>query len=96
MPPASSPSVLVLVDTATTWGRWLIRGILAHCRRHGRWRLHVEPSGQTQRHRAPAGWQGDGVIARVSTPALARQLEALRIPVVNVSGVEIGSDAFPG
>ena len=89
------PSVLVLVDTSTTWGRGLIRGVLAHARRRGPWRLHVEARGQTERHRPPAGWRGDGIIARVNTPALARSLAARRAAVVNVSGIEVGGPAFP-
>lgn len=43
----------------------------------------------------PRGWRGDGVIARVSTRNMARELSALDIPVVNVSGIELQGVTFP-
>jgi LacI family transcriptional regulator len=43
----------------------------------------------------PRGWRGDGVIARVSTRSMARELSGLDIPVVNVSSIEIQGVTFP-
>lgn len=43
----------------------------------------------------PRGWQGDGVIARVSTPNMVRELSGLGIPVVNVSGIQFEGVEFP-
>ena len=43
----------------------------------------------------PKGWKGDGVIARVGFPELAAQLKSLRVPVVNVSGIELPRVRFP-
>ena len=45
--------------------------------------------------RVPPGWRGDGIIARVGNPLMARELKALKIPVVNVSGIEIAEANFP-
>ena len=81
--------VAVLVDTSTTWGRAVLRGINAYRLRHGHWEIFVEARGMEEHLRVPPGWRGDGVIARVSNPLMARELKALKIPVVNVSGIEI-------
>lgn len=85
---ANSPRVTVLVPASIGWGRGIIRGVAAYANRHGPWHLHVEPEGE--RRLPPVGWQGDGVIARISTPAVATALARLRVPVVNVSGIDLG------
>lgn len=86
--------VAALVDTSTTWGRAVLNGINAYARKHGPWEIFVEARGSEEHLRVPAGWRGDGVIARVNTPAMARELRALKIPVVNVSGIEIAEAKF--
>lgn len=88
--------VAVLVDTSTTWGRRILRGVHLYCREHGSWEIFVEPRGQLERLRLPRGWAGDGVIARISNAALAEELQATRLPVVNVSGIKLEAfDVFP-
>lgn len=41
------------------------------------------------------GWAGDGVIARVSSAAVAERLAALKVPVVNVSAIQVPEAVFP-
>jgi LacI family transcriptional regulator len=89
------PRVAVLVDTATSWGRRIHCGIHDYARQHGSWRLFFEARGIEERLRVPTGWQGDGIIARVGSVAMARELEALGMPVVNVSGIELPGTTFP-
>ena len=48
-----------------------------------------------ERLRVPAGWQGDGVIARVNSLTMSRELQALGVPVVNVSGIRLARMSFP-
>jgi LacI family transcriptional regulator len=92
----SALRIAVLVDTSTMWGRDVIGGIQRYSREQGGWQLFVEPRGVEQRQRwLPNGWRGDGVIARVGFPELADQLENLRLPVVNVSGIELAGVDFP-
>lgn len=87
--------VAVLVDTSTTWGREVIAGIHQYSRgKHG-WQLFVEPRGMEQRRWLPPGWKGDGVIARVGFSDLAKRLRALKLPVVNVSGIALPRVDFP-
>lgn len=90
-----APRVVVLVDTATGWGRAIIRGISTYGRHHGPWHLWVEPHGQAERMRPPRTWQGEGIIARVNTSQMARHLKSYRVPIVNVSGIELDGVDLP-
>jgi LacI family transcriptional regulator len=87
--------IAVLVDTATGWGRRLVRGVTNYARGRAAWHLWVEPRGQNEHLRVPYGWDGDGVVARISDQRTADELAALRVPVVNVSGIELPRCEFP-
>ncbi|MBI5385407.1 MAG: substrate-binding domain-containing protein [Verrucomicrobia bacterium] len=92
--PAPVPRVAVLVDTSTSWGRRLLQGINNYTRKHGPWQVFVEARGMEEPLRVPPGWQGDGVIARVGHATMAAELQALRLPVVNVSGIQLPETDF--
>jgi LacI family transcriptional regulator len=85
--------VAVLVDTSTSWGRGVLEGIDSYCRENSGWEIFVEPRGQLERLRLPRGWRGDGVIARITSPQLAEELQVARLPVVNVSGIKLAASA---
>lgn len=88
--------VAVLVESSTGWGRRLIKGILSYAQQAGHWQIWIEPRGGREHLRPPPGWSGDGIIARVSTPAMADELTALGVPVLNVSGLKLpGGRSFP-
>lgn len=91
----SEPRVAVLVDTATTWGRGIITGIHHYSRKHGGWHLYIEAKGAEEALLLPRSWQGEGIIARVGTPQQARHLARQRIPVVNVSGIQLPGPELP-
>jgi LacI family transcriptional regulator len=91
----SAPRVAVLVDTSTGWGRRLIRGIFGYVNKHDPWDIWLEPRGQNERLRLPAGWRGDGVIARVATRAMSEHLRKSRAKVVNVSAIQVPDSRFP-
>jgi len=90
-----TPHVAVLVDTATGWGRRLVRGIIHYSRDHGPWYLWVQSRGQEAPIRLPPRWRGDGIIARVGSRATARHVAAAGVPVVNISAIEIRGADFP-
>ena len=92
---SAAPRVAVLVDTSTSWGRRIHTGIHKYDRKHGGWQLFVEARGMEERLRVPPGWKCDGVIARVGTAEMARELRNLQIPVVNVSGIDVRGVDFP-
>lgn len=83
----SRPRVTVLIPAHTGWGRGVIKGITMYANRHGPWQLHVEAEGE--RRMLPRGWQGDGIIVRISTPAVAKVMTAQSVPVVNVSAIQL-------
>lgn len=90
-----APFVAVLVDTATGWGRGLVRGIVAYSRRHGPWYLWIQSGGQQSPLYLPPGWRGDGIIATVGSLTVAQHVAAARVPVVNTSAIEIPGVDFP-
>ena len=63
----------------------LIKGVGRHAQEVGNWLIHVEPWGRYERFRVPQGWEGDGIIARISEQALAEEIAAMGLPAVNVS-----------
>ncbi|MDZ8120465.1 AraC family transcriptional regulator [Pontiella agarivorans] len=83
------PNIAILVDTATGWGRRVVRGILSYVHEHGPWHVWVKAADRESIHDLPPGWKGDGVIARISNPGIASKLKDSSLPVVNVSGVQI-------
>jgi LacI family transcriptional regulator len=90
----NTPHVAVLVDTATGWGRRLVRGIVNYSQ-HGPWYLWVKSGGQDTPVWLPPGWRGDGIIARIGTPAAAQRIRAAGVPVVNISAIELPGVEFP-
>lgn len=87
--------VAVLVETSTTWGRAVLRGINAYRLENNAWEIFVEARGLEEHLRVPPGWRGDGVIARITNPQMVRELHALNLPVVNVSAIEVPEAHFP-
>ena len=93
--PDGPPRVAVLVETSTSWGRHIVAGIHEYHHRGQPWQLFIEARGANEHLRVPRNWSGDGVIARVATPLMAAELRALRIPVVNVSAIQLPGVRFP-
>ncbi len=89
------PTVAVLVDTSTSWGRRLIRGVTNYATKHGPWHLCLEEKGALEQFHLPSKWKGDGVIARISNERLYDELEKSGLPVINVSGIELKNSKFP-
>ena len=86
--PASQPNrVAVLVEMSSAHGRGLIRGVAEYAHQNTNWSLHLDETGPLRA--VPQwlkAWQGEGIIARIETPAIARAVVAKRVPAVNVSG----------
>ena len=80
-----SRRVCLLIDTSTSWGTRLIKGIGRHAQEVGNWLINVEPWGRYERFRVPEGWEGEGIIARINRQALAEEITATGLPTVNVS-----------
>jgi LacI family transcriptional regulator len=89
------PRVAVLVDTATGWGRRLVQGVMHYTQGHNPWHLWVEGRSIPEHLMLLSHWKGDGIIARISTEKMARELKRLKVPVVNVSTIRLNGFTFP-
>ncbi len=90
-----TPRVALLVESSRGYGRELLMGIAKYLRIHGHWSVEFEESEPWVK--VPGWfdrWQWDGVIARVQTPAIARAVGALGVPVVDLSGC-VPDSPFP-
>ena len=67
----------------------MVAGILAYAKEHGPWHIHIEPRGPSEEFMLPPGIRTDGVIARIGSVAFANQLRELKVPVANVSGIQL-------
>ena len=85
----------LLIDTSTGWGRNIIRGVDRYAKEVGNWELSVQPYAQVNHIPLPPNWSGDGVIARIASEKMADDLKKSRIPVVNVSSIELSGFSTP-
>jgi LacI family transcriptional regulator len=77
--------VALLIDTSTSWGIRLIKGINKYAQEVGNWLIYIEPRGRYEIFGVPTGWGGDGIIARITREELADEIVATGLPAVNVS-----------
>ena len=87
--------IALLIETSTSWGTGLVKGIADYAHAHDNWSFFVEPRGRYELLQLPGGWTGDGIIARVTHQALADQIIASGKPAVNVSWYDFGSESIP-
>ncbi|NNJ24277.1 xylose operon transcription regulator XylR [Alienimonas chondri] len=80
------PSVALLIETSNAYARGVLDGITQWQREHEAWSVYLP---EQERGAPPPGWfaewDGDGVIARVETDAIAQVLAGAGVPVVDVS-----------
>jgi LacI family transcriptional regulator len=81
---ARTPKVALLIETSSSYGRGLLRGIARYAREHGPWAFFLEPGGQGEVPPPLRDWGVDGVITLFRTRKQARRLLATRIPVVDL------------
>ncbi len=85
--PESLKQIAVLVETDSSAGCRIIRGISNYADRHGRWHLLLDPRDHEHRSALPDGWHGHGIIARITSQKQLERLQARRLPLVNVDDV---------
>lgn len=86
MPRTRQPVIALLIETSNAFSREVLRGVRSWMRAHARWTIHLSEQGRG--NKPPAWlkeWRGDGIIARIETPEIARAVKSLGVPVVNVS-----------
>ena len=90
-----TPRVALLIESSRSYGRELLMGIAKYVRIHGPWSIEFEEGDPTEQ--LPKWfdrWKWDGIIARVSTPAMAGTIRRTGVPVVDLSGSVPGA-RFP-
>ena len=84
-----TPRVLLLIESSDGYGRRIIEGVGRFVRESGPWSLFVAARGLEDR--LPpwvARWQGEGILARTTTRAMAQRLRGLKVPMVELLGHE--------
>jgi LacI family transcriptional regulator len=82
-----TPRVALLIESSRSYGRELLMGIAKYVRIHGPWSIEFEEGDPCEQFPKWFGrWKWDGIIARVSTPAMAEVIRRAGVPVVDLSG----------
>jgi LacI family transcriptional regulator len=79
-----TPKVALLVETASSYGRGLLRGIARYARLNGPWAFFIEPGGQEDAPPPLRDWGVDGVIALFRTKRQAERILAAGLPTVDL------------
>lgn len=87
--------ILIAIDTSMTWRTEVIRGIDEFARTVPGWFLHVEARPGADGLAGIRSWAGHGVIARITQPEIARAVQRLRMPAVNVSWSQVPRRPIP-
>lgn len=89
------PSVVIMVETATIYGRRVLQGITSYLRSHEPWSVFLE---QHELGATPPPWlrrwKGDGLITRVMTPDFAQWIKKQQLPVIDLND-RLPSSGFP-
>jgi LacI family transcriptional regulator len=93
--PTRKLRIALLVDTSSGWGRRVIRGVANYALKNGGWHLSVDETGINETMHLKSGWQGDGIIARVTNRSLFEELIASGKPIVNISGIRLKEVRLP-
>lgn len=87
MPAICKPTVALLIETSRAYGREICLGVADYARMHGEWNFIVrEGDLDASLPKWFENWKGDGIICRLSNPALAEVLGAASCPVVDTYG----------
>jgi LacI family transcriptional regulator len=85
--------VALVLNLSKDFDRKIAAGAAAHAR-GARWSVYLEDDPALRMPQLPQ-WRGDGIIANLDDPALARALAKLRIPIVAVGGGHGGRALVP-
>jgi LacI family transcriptional regulator len=82
--------VAILIETSNAYARGLLQGVVHYIREHRPWSFHLMEQGRGD-DPPPwlAGWKGDGIIARIETPRIARAVVRTGLPAVDLSAARL-------
>ena len=79
--------VMLLIESSRAYGRGCLLGVAAYVRSHGRWSiLHVERGLTETVPKFLKSWNGDGIITRIENEKIAKAVDALGVPAVDLRG----------
>ena len=88
--------VALLIETSRTYGRDLLRGVKRYTQEHGPWSLFVEV--RDLETRPPVwlrNWDGDGILTRSGSAAIARAVKRAGVPAVELRSTRrAGKDVY--
>ncbi len=82
----SRRSVALLIETSNGYSRGLLEGVIAYTKEKGNWSVYLT---EQERGAPPPtwlkSWGGDGIIARIETDAIGRELKRCGVPIIDLS-----------
>ncbi len=84
------PHVALLIETSRSYGRALLRGIRRYISENGPWSVFMEL--RALESQAPSWlkrWQGDGIITRTGSQAMADAIQAAGVPTVELRATKL-------
>ena len=82
---AKRRKIAVLIEWSRAYGRGALRGIARYVNAHRTWKVYQTERGLCDD--APGwlrGWDGDGIIARIESDQLLKQIRRMKIPAVDL------------
>lgn len=88
--PLRRRKVALLIETSNAYARGLVQGVVHYVREHRPWSFQMMEQGRGD-DPPPwlADWDGDGIIARIETPRIARAVVKSGLPVVDLSAARL-------
>lgn len=82
--------VALLIETSNAYGRGLLQGVVHYIREHQPWSFYLMEQGRGD-DPPPwlENWKGDGIIARIETPRIARAVVKAGVPAIDVSAARL-------
>lgn len=82
-------SVALLIETSNGYSRGLLEGVIAFTKECGDWSVHLT---EQERGAEPPAWlktwRGDGIIGRIETASIGRELTRIGVPLVDLSAAQ--------
>jgi LacI family transcriptional regulator len=90
--PLNRRKVALLIETSNAYARGLVQGVVHYVREHRPWSFQMMEQGRGD-DPPPwlANWDGDGIIARIETPRIARAVVKTGLPAVDLSAARLVS-----
>jgi LacI family transcriptional regulator len=79
---AHAPNVVLLVETARSFGREFLSGVARYARRHGPWSFQISPGDFAQSLPSTKQWKADGIIARIPDRRVAEAILKAHVPTI--------------